>query len=30
MVEQGLIEEVKALKDQGYTKDLISMQGLWI
>ena len=28
MVEQGLIEEVKALKDQGYTKDLISMQGL--
>ena len=27
-VEQGLIEEVKALKDQGYTKDLISMQGL--
>lgn len=28
MIEQGLIEEVKALKDQGYTKDLISMQGL--
>lgn len=28
MVEQGLIEEVKALKDQGYTKDLVSMQGL--
>lgn len=28
MVKQGLIEEVKALKDQGYTKDLISMQGL--
>lgn len=28
MVEQGLIEEVKALKNQGYTKDLISMQGL--
>lgn len=28
MVEQGLVEEVKKLKDMGYTKDMVSMQGL--
>lgn len=28
MVENGLIEEVKALKERGYTKNLVSMQGL--
>lgn len=28
MLEQGLLEEVKALKDQGLTKDMVSMQGL--
>ncbi len=28
MLENGLIDEVKSLMDEGYTKDLISMQGL--
>lgn len=28
MLEQGLIEEVAALKEKGYTKDMVSMQGL--
>ena len=28
MVEEGLVEEVKALKDKGYTKNMVSMQGL--
>ncbi|HIT89305.1 MAG TPA: tRNA (adenosine(37)-N6)-dimethylallyltransferase MiaA [Candidatus Merdenecus merdavium] len=28
MVAEGLIEEVQRLKDQGYMKDLVSMQGL--
>ena len=28
MVEAGLVEEVKGLKDKGYTKDLVSMQAL--
>lgn len=28
MVEEGLLEEVSALKDKGYTKDMVSMQGL--
>ncbi len=28
MLEQGLIEEVKMLMDMGYTKDLVSMQGI--
>lgn len=28
MVEHGLIEEVKALKEKGYTRDMVSMQGL--
>lgn len=28
MLEQGLIEEVKALKEKGYTRDMVSMQGL--
>lgn len=28
MLEDGLIEEVKALKEKGYTKDMVSMQGL--
>ena len=28
MLETGLIEEVQALKDKGYTKDMVSMQGL--
>ena len=28
MVEQGLVEEVQKLKDMGYTKDMVSMQGL--
>jgi len=28
MFEEGLLEEVKALHDLGYTKELISMQGL--
>lgn len=28
MVEAGLVEEVRALRDQGYTKEMVSMQGL--
>ncbi len=28
MLEEGLVEEVQALKDKGYTKDMVSMQGL--
>ena len=28
MVEQGLLEEVKKLKDMGYHRDMVSMQGL--
>ncbi len=28
MFKEGLLEEVKALKDAGYTRDLVSMQGL--
>lgn len=28
MVEEGLLEEVKALKEEGYGRDLVSMQGL--
>ena len=28
MIKDGLVEEVKALRDKGYTKELVSMQGL--
>lgn len=28
MMEVGLLEEVKGLRDRGYTRDLVSMQGL--
>lgn len=28
MLEEGLVEEVRALKEKGYTKDMVSMQGL--
>ena len=28
MMEDGLLEEVKGLIEEGYTKDLVSMQGL--
>lgn len=28
MLEEGLIDEVKALKNKGYTRDMVSMQGL--
>ena len=28
MLEEGLLQEVQALKDKGYTKDMVSMQGL--
>lgn len=28
MLEEGLIEEVKALKEKGYHKNMVSMQGL--
>lgn len=28
MMEEGLLEEVKALKEKGYKRDLVSMQGL--
>lgn len=28
MLEQGLVEEVKALKEEGYARNLVSMQGL--
>ena len=27
-MQAGLIEEVRRLKDRGYTKDMVSMQGL--
>ena len=27
-VQDGLLEEVQSLKDRGYTKDMVSMQGL--
>lgn len=28
MLEEGLVDEVRALKDKGYTRDMVSMQGL--
>lgn len=28
MLEEGLVEEVRALRDRGYTRELVSMQGL--
>lgn len=28
MLEEGLVEEVEALRQKGYTKDMVSMQGL--
>ena len=28
MMQAGLVEEVRRLKDMGYTKDMVSMQGL--
>lgn len=28
MVEEGLMEEVRTLKEQGFTRDMVSMQGL--
>ena len=28
MLEAGLVEEVKTLRDMGYTRDMVSMQGL--
>ena len=28
MLEQGLIDEVRSLRDRGFTRDLVSMQGL--
>ena len=28
MLKDGLVEEVKALKEKGYTRDMVSMQGL--
>ena len=28
MMEQGLLDEVKALKKKGYSRDMVSMQGL--
>ena len=28
MLEEGLVEEVAALKNKGYKKDMVSMQGL--
>lgn len=28
MMEQGLVDEVKKLRDMGYTRDMVSMQGL--
>ena len=28
MLENGLVEEVRRLKDMGYTKDMVSMQGI--
>ena len=28
MLEEGLVEEVRGLKEKGYTRDMVSMQGL--
>ena len=28
MMERGLLDEVKALREMGYTRDMVSMQGL--
>ena len=28
MLEEGLLEEVTSLRNRGYTKDMVSMQGL--
>ena len=28
MVEEGLVKEVQGLKDRGFTKNMVSMQGL--
>ena len=28
MLDEGLVEEVQSLKDKGYTRDMVSMQGL--
>ena len=28
MIDKGLVDEVKRLRDMGYTKDMVSMQGL--
>ena len=28
MVQDGLLQEVQSLKERGYTKDMVSMQGL--
>lgn len=28
MIDEGLVDEVKALRDKGYTRDMVSMQGL--
>ena len=28
MLEEGLVDEVQTLKDRGYTRDMVSMQGL--
>lgn len=28
MITEGLVDEVRSLKDKGYTKDMVSMQGL--
>lgn len=28
MLEEGLVDEVRALKEKGYTRDMVSMQGL--
>ena len=28
MLEEGLLEEVASLRNRGYTKDMVSMQGL--
>lgn len=28
MLQEGLLEEVRALRDKGYTRDMVSMQGL--
>ena len=28
MIEEGLVEEVRSLKERGFTRDMVSMQGL--